>query len=719
MTLVRLLFRMAEAKTGYQPYHYDDPSANLWSTYLSKSEKYDKTMAQNWKGDMDAILIFAGLFSASVTAFIIESYKDLSPDPSETTVLLLAQISQQLASISLSNGSLPDPAKFTQQDNSFSPPTSALVCNALWFLSLGLSLICALSATLVEQWTRQYLQATNRKPAPQDRARLNTYLYQGIKKYKMAAVVETIPMLLHISLFLFFAGLVAFLIPVNSALEYLILTMLVVCCILYFLATILPIFRLACPYWTPLSTICWFLLQKLHLLHRRDADGNEVPILSPLLEAREYDAIEITPERDQRDLKAMCWTITALREDNEFEPFVEVIPSVVSGFDYSAKWLMDVLLNHEDISIKLGHRIPRLLTTCTTGLLDPGVAHKRAVTCLKSIWSLIMLSMPKPAPSQPNTFREKLKFKEDTFDLLFNVQKAVPSVEGHVLSVSIVIARSLLDMQMDRALALESELLTVLESGQPGCTVEKGLYITTPARNTLFQASLLKIKSMENDISKMKTLTSPEPYATMEAIAFHHTLAISLATNPDTLGGESQTDVRDILESIKAFQVIVNQASLNLALEYIGNILELDTLPHEAFNTLRRAFFRIKFKGQFTKESQERLVTYLEEAVEYSPDSSTRLPQSIIDILLSLTRVLTDPTLVLKAVGIIGNYVKQTSNEAAPTALATLERSLPRDAPVCVPLDLFSSHLYTDAKPNRKPNPSRTSTLSSTHTSNS
>jgi hypothetical protein len=37
---------------------YDDPSANLWSTYLSKSDKYDKTMAQNWKSDMDAILIF-------------------------------------------------------------------------------------------------------------------------------------------------------------------------------------------------------------------------------------------------------------------------------------------------------------------------------------------------------------------------------------------------------------------------------------------------------------------------------------------------------------------------------------------------------------------------------------------------------------------------------------------------------------------------------------
>ena len=539
----------------------------------------------------------------------------------------------------------------------------------------------------------------------------------------MAALVETIPMLLHASLFFFFAGLVAFLIPVNSSLEYLILTMLIVCCILYSLVTILPIFRLACPYWTPLSTICWSLLQKLRLLHRRGADGNEVPILSPMLEAREYDAIEVTPERDQRDLKAMCWTIAALREDNEFEPFVEVIPSVVSGFDYSAKWLIDMLLNHEDISIKLGHRIPRLLMTCTTGLLDPSVAHKRAVTCLKSIWSLIMLSMPKPATLQPNAFREKLKFKEDALDLLFNVQKAVPSVEGYILSVSIVIARSLLDMQMDRAVVLENELLTVLDSGQPGPTsFEKGLYVPTSARNALFQASMLKIKSMEDDISKVKRLTSPKPYATMEAIAFHHTLAISFATNTDALRGVSQMDVRDILESIKAFQVILNQASFNLALEYIASILEFDTLPHEVFNTLRRTFFRIKFKArfaQFTKESQKRLVAYLEEAVEHSPDSTTRLPQSIIDILLGLTRVLKDPTLVLRAMGIIGNYMKQTPNEAATTALAVLERSIPRDARNFAPLDLFSSHIYTDAKPSRKPNPSRTNTLSSTNTSNS
>jgi hypothetical protein len=39
----------------------------------------------------------AGLFSASLTAFIIESYKTLIPDSGASAVQLLSQISQQLA----------------------------------------------------------------------------------------------------------------------------------------------------------------------------------------------------------------------------------------------------------------------------------------------------------------------------------------------------------------------------------------------------------------------------------------------------------------------------------------------------------------------------------------------------------------------------------------------------------------------------------------------
>ncbi|KAJ7814373.1 hypothetical protein B0H13DRAFT_1512337, partial [Mycena leptocephala] len=39
----------------------------------------------------------------------------------------------------------------------FSPAASSLICNALWFISLGLGLTCALIATLLEQWARDFL----------------------------------------------------------------------------------------------------------------------------------------------------------------------------------------------------------------------------------------------------------------------------------------------------------------------------------------------------------------------------------------------------------------------------------------------------------------------------------------------------------------------------------------------------------------------------------
>ncbi|KAJ7455581.1 hypothetical protein FB451DRAFT_1048897, partial [Mycena latifolia] len=138
-----------------KPAIVDDPSeeaaaAKLWAVYISEAEKYDKALVESWKSDMEGMLIFAGLFSASLTAFLIESYKTLNPDTGDATVRLLAQISLQLAASA--NGStlqLPESTPFT-------PPAASLVCNALWFISLGFSLTCALIATLLEQWARDF-----------------------------------------------------------------------------------------------------------------------------------------------------------------------------------------------------------------------------------------------------------------------------------------------------------------------------------------------------------------------------------------------------------------------------------------------------------------------------------------------------------------------------------------------------------------------------------
>ncbi|KAJ7333927.1 hypothetical protein DFH08DRAFT_707320, partial [Mycena albidolilacea] len=67
----------------------------------------------------------AGLFSASLTVFLSESYRTLTLDPADVTVVLLQQISHQLAASA--NGTQYDilpPASFT-------PPTASLACNVL------------------------------------------------------------------------------------------------------------------------------------------------------------------------------------------------------------------------------------------------------------------------------------------------------------------------------------------------------------------------------------------------------------------------------------------------------------------------------------------------------------------------------------------------------------------------------------------------------------
>lgn len=49
----------------------------------------------------------------------------------------------------------------------FTADNNAVRVNYCWFLSLTFGLICALAATLVQQWARSYLQAIERHPSPE------------------------------------------------------------------------------------------------------------------------------------------------------------------------------------------------------------------------------------------------------------------------------------------------------------------------------------------------------------------------------------------------------------------------------------------------------------------------------------------------------------------------------------------------------------------------
>ncbi|KAF8813221.1 hypothetical protein BYT27DRAFT_7207111, partial [Phlegmacium glaucopus] len=133
---------------------YDGRADKLWSMYNKEAESYDRALMETWKDDMNSLIIFAGLFSGVLTAFLIDTSKRLKVDPTIQTnallsqsVVLLAQISQQLGSNgSQTTISLPQPLE------PFRVTSSNLRVNIFWFMSLGFSITAALGATLVQQW---------------------------------------------------------------------------------------------------------------------------------------------------------------------------------------------------------------------------------------------------------------------------------------------------------------------------------------------------------------------------------------------------------------------------------------------------------------------------------------------------------------------------------------------------------------------------------------
>ena len=135
--------------------------------------------------------------------------------------------------------------------------------NSLWFIGLGMSTACALWGTLMQQWTRRYVQVADRPYSPPKRARIRAYFADGVEKFAFTAAVEVLPVLLHTSVLLLYVGLVDFLLNINHTVAYIMMALVALCLLVYFLLSIMPLFFHNSPYQTPLSAIFWFIQEVL------------------------------------------------------------------------------------------------------------------------------------------------------------------------------------------------------------------------------------------------------------------------------------------------------------------------------------------------------------------------------------------------------------------------------------------------------------------------
>ncbi|KZV91409.1 hypothetical protein EXIGLDRAFT_96980, partial [Exidia glandulosa HHB12029] len=196
-------------KRNYPPDPFGDevePHARVWKIYRDEATSHDEPMVDLWNKTLDILLIFAGLFSAVETAFIVEAYRALLPDYDAYTAHVIYVFA------SFGNGSLP-----VQHLSGLGDPSVAVVSNlsrwinGLWFLSLIFSLAVALLCILTKQWVQYYAFRINSpSSSPQQWARRRSLYYEGLLRWHLPGLISTLPVLLHVSLFVFLAGLVLF-----------------------------------------------------------------------------------------------------------------------------------------------------------------------------------------------------------------------------------------------------------------------------------------------------------------------------------------------------------------------------------------------------------------------------------------------------------------------------------------------------------------------------
>ncbi len=269
--------------------------------------------------------------------------------------------------------------------------------NALWFLSLVISLTCALLATLLQQWARRYLKVTQSRYSPHKRARIRAFFAEGVDKFLLPWAVETLPALLHISLFLFFAGLVVFLCNVDITIFKLVLSWVSVCTALYGCITFMPIFRHDSPYYTSLSSSVWLIVFGIayvgsqvrlwfywsvrlrRLVFWRFGSRFYKMLLQGMQRTAEETALN---SRSEIDARAFIWTFDCLDEDHELERFFSSVP----GFRNS-KVVEDPLpsLTEEGKERLSGGLIGFLDRTLSSDLLPEPVKRRRAMICAKAI----------------------------------------------------------------------------------------------------------------------------------------------------------------------------------------------------------------------------------------------------------------------------------------------------------------------------------------------
>ncbi|KAK0190190.1 hypothetical protein F5146DRAFT_1139775 [Armillaria mellea] len=170
------------------PFEEAGPMSSVWHAYLDESSNCDTNMIQDQRGEVNILLVFAGLFSAVVSTFIIYASGSQEPDYQRASAFFLFDlINIQRV---LANGTSLDDITTSRIDPNFISGSSSnsvvVLLELLWWISLGLSLGAAFFAIVIDAWY---------------------FHYKGLIKWNVRCYIIILQALLHLSLATFAIGL--------------------------------------------------------------------------------------------------------------------------------------------------------------------------------------------------------------------------------------------------------------------------------------------------------------------------------------------------------------------------------------------------------------------------------------------------------------------------------------------------------------------------------
>lgn len=234
-----------------------------------------------------------------------------------------------------------------------------------------------------------------------------------METFRMTAMVNGIPALLHVADVLFILGLIQFLISLNLIVAGVILGVFLLFALVYLCATIMPLVWLHCPYSTPFSTPLQHLMaQGVFLAHNvfrmiyfrlpycstverwTNSRIDKFSYIPPFADTtwagyRDRHAMALGDASKHRIEKSLRWTLDSLTTDSELEPFVAGLPDVLTGSSTTAqsRFISDIMVDLSvDYRTYLLARIAMLFQTCIPPtMLSEAAQYKRAANCLQAL----------------------------------------------------------------------------------------------------------------------------------------------------------------------------------------------------------------------------------------------------------------------------------------------------------------------------------------------